>query len=74
MAGASMYDLVGIFFLMPLIVGIIHSIVAISVLSDLMNYSLTIPTIISIAIFIIVYGIFYMLTRRKYVKVIGNWA
>lgn len=61
---------VGLFFLMPLIVGIVHSIVAISVLSDLMKYSLIKPTIISICIFIIVYGIFYGFTRRKYINVV----
>jgi len=63
---------VGISFLLPLIVGIIHSIVAISVLSDLMNYSLTTPTIISISVFIIAYGIFYIFTRRKYINVVRN--
>ena len=61
---------VGMFFLLPLIVGIIHSIVAISVLSDLMKYSLITPTIISIAVFVIVYGIFYIFTRIKYVNVV----
>lgn len=65
---------VGMFFLLPLIVGIIHSIVAISVLSDLMKYSLTIPTVISIMVFIIVYGIFYIFTRKKYVNVVEGQA
>src|SRR5690606_5410579 len=51
---------VGMFFLMPLIVGIVHSIVAISVLSDLLEYSLIIPTMLSIAVFIVVYGLFYI--------------
>lgn len=63
---------VGIFFILPLIVGIIHSIVAISVLSDLMKYALIIPTIISILVFIIVYGIFYIVARRKYIYVIES--
>lgn len=61
---------VGIFFILPLIVGAIHSIVAISVLSDLMNYSLTVPTIISIAVFAIVYGIFYIFTTKKFISVV----
>ena len=65
---------VGMFFILPLIVGIIHSIVAISVLSDLMKYSLIKPTIISIAVFIIVYGIFYIFTRRKYISVVESQA
>lgn len=65
---------VGMFFLMPLIVGIIHSIVAISVLRDLMKYSLIKPTLISIGVFIIVYGIFYIFARRKYINVIEGQA
>ena len=56
---------IGMFFLLPLIVGIVHSMVAISVLSDIMTYNLTIPTIISIAVFIIVYGIILYLYQKK---------
>lgn len=61
---------IGIFFILPLIVGAIHSMVAISVLSDLMKYSLIIPTIISIGVFALVYVIFYVFTRRKFMGII----
>lgn len=61
---------VGMFFILPLIVGIIHSLVAISVLSDLMKCSLITPVIISICIFASVYGIFYILARRKFIDVV----
>lgn len=61
---------VGLFFALPLVAGIIHSLVAISVLSDLMNYSLIRPVIISIVVFIIAYGLFYIFTRRKFVDVV----
>ena len=61
---------VGLFFALPLVAGIIHSLVAISVLSDLMNYSLIRPVIISIVVFIIDYGLFYIFTRRKFVDVV----
>src|SRR5690606_26226099 len=61
---------VGLFFMMPLVVGVIHSIVAILVLSDLMKYSLIIPTVMSIIVFSIVYFIFYIFTRRKYITVV----
>ena len=50
---------VGLFFALPLVAGIIHSLVAISVLSDLMNYSLIRPVIISIVVFIIAYGLYF---------------
>ncbi|NMA58897.1 FtsX-like permease family protein, partial [Clostridium cochlearium] len=61
---------VGIFFILPLVVGIIHSMVAISVLSDIMKCSLNKPTIISIGIFALIYGIFYVFTRRKFINVV----
>jgi len=51
-------------------VGIIHSRVAIFVLSDLMKYSLTVPTVVSIGVFVVVYGLFYIFTRRKYIDVV----
>jgi putative ABC transport system permease protein len=58
------------FFILPLIVGIIHSIVAITVLSDIMKCSLIKPTIVSIGIFTLIYGIFYVFTRMKYIDVV----
>ena len=61
---------VGIFFILPLIVGTVHSIFAISVLSDLMKCNLVIPTAISIGVFALVYGIFYIFTTRKFIGVI----
>ncbi|CCQ96236.1 conserved membrane hypothetical protein [[Clostridium] ultunense Esp] len=62
---------IGIFFILPLIVGIIHSMVAISVLSDIMKCSLNRPTIISIGTFVLIYGIFYVFTRRKFIDTVG---
>ena len=60
----------GIFFILPLIVGIIHSMVAIWVLSDIMKCSLIKPTIISIGIFAVIYSIFYVFTRMKYIDIV----
>ncbi|WKV07531.1 ABC transporter permease [Thermoanaerobacterium sp. CMT5567-10] len=64
---SSISKQVGIFFILPLIVGVIHSAVAISVLSDMMNYSLVVPTAISVLVFALVYGIFYVFTTRKFI-------
>lgn len=61
---------VGISFILPLIVGSIHSIVAILVLSNMMKFNLLIPTIMSIGIFTLVYGIFYIFTRRKFMSIV----
>lgn len=61
---------IGISYLFPLIVGIVHSSVVLSVLSDLMNYNIMVPAILSIVIFIFVYGIYFMLTTKKYLKIV----
>ena len=60
------------FFILPLIVGIVHSSVAIFVLSNLMNYNIIIPTLTSILIFIIIHGIFYLIARRRYIQIIES--
>ena len=61
---------IGISYLFPLIVGIVHSSVAMSVLSDLMNYNIIMPAILSIVIFIFVYGIYFIVTTKKYLKIV----
>ncbi len=53
-------------------VGIIHSMVAISVLSDIMKCNLIKPTIVSIGVFALMYGIFYVFTRRKYIDIVST--
>ncbi len=63
---------IGMFFILPLVVGIIHSMVAISVLSDIMKCSLIKPTIVSIGVFALIYGIFYVFTRRKYIDIVST--
>ncbi|MFL0197215.1 FtsX-like permease family protein [Clostridium sp. WILCCON 0269] len=61
---------IGISYLFPLIVGIIHSCVAMSVLSDLMNYNIIVPAILSIIIFIFVYSIYFAATTKKYLNIV----
>lgn len=61
---------VGISFVLPLIVGAVHSCFAIAVLSNILECSLIVPTIISIIAFAIIYGIFYIATTRKFLKVV----
>jgi len=63
---------IGISFAIPLIVGSVHSIFAIRVLSKLMNYSLVVPTVLSIIIFATIYSIFYNATTRKFLQIIGE--
>ncbi|BAH05367.1 FtsX-like permease family protein [Clostridium kluyveri] len=61
---------IGISYLFPLIVGIIHSCVAMSVLSNLMSYNIIVPAILSIIIFIFVYGIYFVATTKKYLNIV----
>jgi ABC-type transport system, involved in lipoprotein release, permease component len=61
---------VGISFALPLIVGIVHSCVAISVLSRLMNYNIIYPAAVSIAVFAFVYGLYFAATTRKFMKMV----
>ncbi|MEH6852115.1 ABC transporter permease [Bacillus pseudomycoides] len=62
---------VGISYSLPLIVGMIHSCVAMSVLSKSMNYNIIIPSIISVIVFIVIYGVYFIATTRKYLKIVG---
>ncbi|MBW9144980.1 ABC transporter permease [Clostridium sp. CM027] len=61
---------IGMSYLLPLVVGIIHSCVAMSVLSKLMNYNIIVPAISSIVIFVAVYIVYFIATTRKYMKIV----
>ncbi|MCB2360623.1 FtsX-like permease family protein [Clostridium estertheticum] len=61
---------IGISYLLPLIVGIIHSCVAMSVLSKLIDYNILMPAISSIITFIVVYVGYFIATTRKYMKIV----
>ncbi|MBU3217977.1 ABC transporter permease [Clostridium estertheticum] len=61
---------IGISYLLPLVVGIIHSCVAMSVLSKLIDYNILMPAISSIITFIVVYVGYFIATTRKYMKIV----
>ncbi|MBX4260833.1 ABC transporter permease [Clostridium estertheticum] len=61
---------IGISYLLPLVVGIIHSCVAMSVLSKLIDYNIITPAISSIITFIVVYVGYFIATTRKYMKIV----
>lgn len=64
----SIYKQVGIFFLFPAIVAIIHSTVASYAITSLFNQDGMWSTIITIILFSIVYIIYYLLTTREYIN------
>lgn len=59
-----------VIFGVPLLFGLIHSLVAIDVLAILMQVSLIKPIIISFSVYIFIYLIFYIMTVSSYTKII----
>lgn len=59
-----------VYFILPLLVGVIHSSFGIVILSRLMECNLVLPTAISVVTFIVIYGMFYIFTLGKFRKVI----
>lgn len=64
----SIYKQVGIFFLLPAIVGIVHSIVASYAVTSLFNQDGRISTLVTTIIFSIIYIIYYLITSKKYIS------
>lgn len=64
----SIYKQVGIFFLFPAVVAIVHSAVASYAVTSLFNQDGRLSTIITTVIFSIIYIIYYLLTTRKYIS------
>ncbi|MBO3443528.1 ABC transporter permease [Clostridium sp. CCUG 7971] len=65
----AIYKQVGIFFSMPIIVGVIHSIVAGYAINGLFNESGYIVTFGSIFIFTLIYIVYYIASAKKYIRV-----
>ncbi len=63
---------VGILYKSPFILGVIHSGVAISVLSQMMKYPLYLPAAASVLVFGLVLYFYYKFTVNKYLRVINN--
>lgn len=64
----SIYKQVGIFFLFPAIVAIIHSAVASYAVTSLFNQDGRLSTIFTTILFSIIYITYYLLTTRKYIN------
>ncbi|MFD3157787.1 ABC transporter permease [Haloimpatiens sp. FM7330] len=58
-------------FVLPLLLGILHSLVATSILSKLLNLNLLIPITISVISYTIIYMIYYVLTVNSYYKLVS---
>ncbi|GMQ59316.1 ABC transporter permease [Vallitalea sediminicola] len=61
---------VGMAFILPLLVSIVHTIVAIKVLENLIGILLNIPIVISIGAVSLIFFMYYIITVKKYLKLI----
>lgn len=59
-------------FAMPLIIGILHSAVALTALSSLLSQDITIPVVISMGIYSLIYLGYYFLTVNAYNKIVNS--
>ncbi|HEX2927447.1 MAG TPA: FtsX-like permease family protein [Ruminiclostridium sp.] len=61
---------VGLSLILPLVIGIIHSLFAIDVLRAVLGLSLTVPLLTAIVTFVLFYGVFYVTTTRNFMKMV----
>lgn len=61
-----------VIFLLPLVVGIIHSCVAITLFARIINLNLTVPFMITIGSYTAIYFIYYLITVNTYSKIVNS--
>ncbi|PEJ98845.1 ABC transporter permease [Bacillus wiedmannii] len=66
----SVYLQVGIVFLLPVIVGMIHSVVAMNMLEQIMNVRFTLPILSGIGLFVLIMLAFYIGLCKNYTKLV----
>jgi len=68
---ASISKQIFIVFALPLVIGIIHSLVASTLLSQMIRINLTLPIIITVSAYTAIYMIYYFLTVNSYFNIIN---
>lgn len=63
---------IGLTFFIPLLVGIVHSVVALKALSQLLMLDIFVAVVIWMAIYTVIYAIYYGITYKAYTKIIKN--
>ncbi|MBW7475859.1 FtsX-like permease family protein [Paenibacillus oenotherae] len=66
----SVYWQVGIAFVLPVIVGILHSIFAMNMLEEIMNVEFAMQMIYGVGLFAVIMGVFYAGISRNYTKMV----
>lgn len=63
---------VAFIFALPLVLGITHSAVALTALSKMMNQSIFAPVAVCMAIYTLIYLIYYFFTARSYTRIVNT--
>lgn len=58
-------------FLLPLVVGIFHSLVAVSLLNKMLDINLVVPISLSVGAYTLIYMVYYFLTVNSYAKIVN---
>lgn len=61
-------------FLLPLLVGAVHSLVAITLLSNILSRNLIVPVTITIGVYTLIYFVYYIVTVNSYSKLVNSKA
>jgi len=69
---ASISKQIFIIFALPLVIGIMHSVVASTLLSRIIKVNLALPIIITVSAYTVIYMIYYFLTVRSYYNIINS--
>jgi putative ABC transport system permease protein len=59
-------------FMLPLVVGTLHSLVALSMLKYVLYISIAVPATLTVAAYTIIYMVYYLLTVSEYAKLVDN--
>jgi putative ABC transport system permease protein len=68
----SIYSQMGAMFIFPIIIGLAHAGFALGALSKMLKKDLIIPTIVTMAVYVLIYGVYYILTVYKYNKTVNS--
>lgn len=67
---ASIKKQVRAIFILPVVIGILHTLIALIFLSSTIALSVTVPIITSIVVYMIIYFLYYTLTVNTYVRIV----
>ncbi len=59
-------------FALPLGVGVVHSLVALSMLNKLLDTNLLVPVTVTVAVYSLIYGVYYYLTVNSYTRIVNS--